>query len=251
MTRHRLDLLPLLDVFMVVLFVFATIQEQRLDDTTKEREQLEQRVEQMEQVEQVLRDSQAREQQRDTLREAKSEALAQQRDAELVEVKREADHLRQELLELRHDFEVQRDRTRAALTQAGVPEDTLERLDVLTRVLDKYSVFEIEIVGELDAEGNIRNRCCFRADPMVEQWRSCGAVPSDLAERQRWLEQGGDGLDAALRRTKGGNAMTLVRQDRVATHRIGSRLVEQLRAIYGDQDFYAEEELTLPDHCGG
>ncbi|MBA3547343.1 MAG: hypothetical protein H0T76_12725, partial [Nannocystis sp.] len=31
--RHSLDLLPLLDVFMVVLFVFAMIQERQLGDS--------------------------------------------------------------------------------------------------------------------------------------------------------------------------------------------------------------------------
>ena len=36
--RPRLDLLPLLDVFMVVLFVFATIQEKQLDETQRDVE---------------------------------------------------------------------------------------------------------------------------------------------------------------------------------------------------------------------
>ena len=44
MARHRLDLLPLLDVFMVVLFVFATIQEQRLGDSTRDAEQLQRQL---------------------------------------------------------------------------------------------------------------------------------------------------------------------------------------------------------------
>src|SRR5690242_18541988 len=34
MAKRSIDMLPLLDIFMVVLFVFATIQEGQLDDTT-------------------------------------------------------------------------------------------------------------------------------------------------------------------------------------------------------------------------
>jgi biopolymer transport protein ExbD len=41
MAKRGIDMLPLLDVFMVVLFVFATIQEGQLDDTTSQLEQAE------------------------------------------------------------------------------------------------------------------------------------------------------------------------------------------------------------------
>ena len=50
-------------------------------------------------------------------------------------------------------------------------------------------------------------------------WKSCGTVPHRAAELDAWLQDGGDGLVAALRRTKGGNAMTVIRQDRTATAR--------------------------------
>jgi hypothetical protein len=41
MAKRSIDMLPLLDVFMVVLFVFATIQEGQLDDTSSQLEQAE------------------------------------------------------------------------------------------------------------------------------------------------------------------------------------------------------------------
>lgn len=247
MANSRLDLLPLLDVFMVVLFVFATIQEQRLDDTSRDKDRLEERVAQ---VEGALREAQAGGQSRDARREEEQAESSQQRELKVVELKHEAEHLRQELRQARETFAAQRDKTRADLERAGVPEAALERIEVLSRVLDKYSVFEIEVVGDTADDGGIRNRCCYRVDPLDDEWVSCGDVPPRTEDRQRWLDTGAGGLADALRRTKGGNAMTLVRQDHAAGHRIASRLVDQLRDGFSDQHFYAEEEPLLPDHCG-
>lgn len=246
MAKHRLDLLPLLDVFMVVLFVFATIQEQRLDATVQVRDEL---AERMADLEEVLRQTRALEQQRDRQVESEVVAKAEQRDAALSEVKAEAEHLRRELQKARESFTEQKDEVRASLAEAGVPEEALRRVDLLSRVLDKYSVFEIEVVGSLDEEGAIVNHCCYRVDPLGDGWQSCGEVPQTEEERENWLEGGAGGLTQALRRTKGGNAMTLVRQDQRTTHRIATKMVDLLRERYSDQHFYAEDELELDDHC--
>lgn len=248
MARHRLDLLPLLDVFMVVLFVFATIQEQRLDDTTRGRDRLQQRVAE---VELVLREAQTREQQQQRRREAEGLDEDQERDEALAELRSETELLRRELTKARRTVTEHKDEVRAELAQAGVSERMLQRVDVLSRVLDKYSVFEIELTGAVDADGGVLSRCCYRVDPLADVWESCGVVPPRPESRERWLDEGAGGLAVALRRTKGGNAMTLVRQDLDAGHRIASRLVEQLRQRYSDQHFYAEERAELEAHCLG
>lgn len=243
MARHRLDLLPLLDVFMVVLFVFATIQEQRLDDTTRDAERLQQRIAE---AERVLRSAEARSRQR----EAEHDEAAQQQADALAQAKREAQHLRRELEELRQDFVEQKARTRRELAQAGVPEQMLARVDVLERVLDKYSVFEIELGGGIGEAGEVITRCCYRTDPLLDQWHSCGVVPARPEDRAAWLDEGAGGLVDALRRTKGGNSMTLVRQhDQEGGFRMASRLAEQLRERFSDQHVYAETEPDLVLHC--
>lgn len=245
MARHRLDLLPLLDVFMVVLFVFATIQEQRLDDSTKNEAELERRAQQAEATLRATRAGQAERDEAQRVEQARTERL---RAAALTEVMGEAEHLREELRELREAFVAHRTKTREDLEAMGVPARALEHIEVLTKVLDKYSVFEIEVVGRVQ-EDTVTNVCCFRVDPLRDEWSSCGEVPPRAEDWADWLEGGAAGLVSALHRTKGGNAMTLVRQDHAATHRIASRLVEQLRDRFSDQHFYAEDAVVLGDHC--
>ncbi|MCX4242609.1 hypothetical protein [Paraliomyxa miuraensis] len=235
MARHRLDLLPLLDVFMVVLFVFATIQEQRLDDTTRDAQRLEERVAQAERALQVARAEQIAESSKHV--SAMDEAQAQAQD------------LRRELLDLQHALHAQRDEARRTLARAGVSEQAVERIELLSKVLEKYGVVEIDLVADGE-EGELGTRCCYRSDPLSDDWRSCGRVPARLEDRAVWLDGGAGGLVDALRRTKGGNAMTLVRQhEHEAGYRIAQRLAEQLRERFTDQHVVAEVEPDLVLRC--
>lgn len=240
--RHQLDLLPLLDVFMVVLFVFATIQEQRLDDTSRDATQLEQRVAQ---AEEALRVTVAREREQ----AAAHTVVEQERAATLASAEAEAERVRAEVEVLRQAFASHQQQTRVELAKAGLPEQALENREVLERVLEKYSVFEIELHGEDRESGELVNRCCYRIDPLLDEWRSCGQVPSSSEERERWLDEGANGLADALRRTKGGNAMTLVRQDLDASYRVASGLAGLLRTRLPDHHVYAEEEPKLGARC--
>jgi len=211
-SRHRLDLLPLLDVFMVVLFVFATIQEQRLDETT--------------------RALQSREEQLAAATEAGETASLRERVRELEDT----------LAELR---------TSAQATVAGLAagDDAVRRQSVLVKLLDRYSVFELEIAGATDDNGAVINRCCYRTDPLSATWTSCGEIPPVGHARETWWDDGGGGLDLALRRTKGGNAMTIVRQDERASYRIAARMEELLRDRFADQQIYDEGVSLVDIHC--
>lgn len=243
--RHSLDLLPLLDVFMVVLFVFATIQEQRLDDTTHDAERLEQ---ELAQAQRELRAAAAREQ-----AHAREHAAGRAEDdraaAALAEAQEGARRLRGELEDLRRRVVDREAETQAALTRAGLPAETLQRLDVLSWLLDKHGVIEIDIVGQLGEDGLPINRCCYRVDPLGAEWRGCGNVPRQVEDRERWLDEESNGLAEALRRTKGGNAMTLVRQDAGTSHRVGHHLAELLRTRFSDQDVVVEEPGVLAPRC--
>jgi hypothetical protein len=236
--RHSIDLLPLLDVFMVVLFVFATIQEQKLEDTTHDAEQLAERAAE---AERALASASARDRERTADDEREAAALA--------EAERAADALRDELRSLREGVADEQARTRATLAQAGLPVETLERLDLLSRLLDKHGVVEIEIAGHQGEDGLPINRCCFRVDPLADRWQACGRVPALAEDRERWLDDGAHGLAEALRRTKGGNAMTLVRNDSEATHDIAGRLAALLRTRFSDQYVDAKEVPVLTARC--
>jgi hypothetical protein len=244
--RHSIDLLPLLDVFMVVLFVFATIQEQRLDDTTRDAERLEQRIAE---ADRALAAATAREATR--AREQETRAAEHALDAAaLTEARDEAQHLRRELESLRQGVLDHQAETSAALARVGLPEQTLERLSLLSRLLEKHNVLEIELVGQPGEGGApIENRCCYRVDPLRDQWRSCGRVSTLAEQRERWLDAGAHGLAEALRATKGGNAMTLVRQDLAASYRIASHLAELLRTRFSDQYVDVEEAPVLTVRC--
>jgi len=236
--RHRLDLLPLLDVFMVVLFVFATIQEQQLDETSHDAEVLrEQTI--------ALEAELARSQQALRARDAELATRARADDdaAQLAALRERLGQTEQALAEVK---------TAAQATIAGLADgdDPVRRKSVLNKLLDRYGVFEVEIAGGLDDAGAVVNRCCFRTDPLANTWQSCGRIPSAAVDRAAWWAQGGGGLDAALRRTKGGNAMTIVRQDERASYRMASRMEELLRDRFPDHQVYDEGIAVVTIGCG-
>ena len=256
MARHRLDLLPLLDVFMVVLFVFATIQEQRLDDSVRHTERLRASVDQAEQAfvaalareeglqdrvdeaERALDVERAKAEAHAKIQEIEHEAEIQEKTDTVAAAELKVERLNEELVESAERLAELVDNTRKALVQTGSSDEQVRRADVLDKLLDSYSVFEIEIAGEQTAGGTVVNRCCFRVDPFAEGWHRCGRVPAEAEARAEWIADGAGGLEAALRRTKGGNAMTLVRQDSLATYRIGASLEEDLRDRFPDHQIY-------------
>jgi len=213
---RRLDMLPLLDVFMVVLFAMATIERgETADDEGRS--------------------------------EAEVALAAAEREAELAgaerdEARREAAEARASQASLAAALKELRDES-AALDDARA--DAPRRNEVLERLLDQFNVFEIEISGEATADG-IRNRCCFRAD-LDGAWTRCGDVPVDSVERDHYLDDGADGLVEALRKTKGGNAMTLIRQDEQATYRIAGALDDGLRdRLVGHRIYNEGVSLATP-----
>jgi hypothetical protein len=230
-TRHRLDLLPLLDVFMVVLFVFATIQEQKLDETT--------------------RDALALAEERDATRAELHEREAElQRAEESLAREGEEARLRARVGELEAAMAQLRSDAQDAIASMAAGDDALRRQSVLTKLLDRYSVFELEIAGATDESGAVINRCCYRTDPLSEVWTSCGDIPPREQERNTWWDDGAGGLDLALRRTKGGNAMTVIRQDERASYRIAARMEELLRDRFAEHQIYDEGVALVDIHCG-
>ena len=235
--RH-IDMLPLLDVFVVVLFVFATIQE---DEHEAERAEFERLVAQL--------DVSARQQQ------AKAATRLKAAEREAADAKEAADKLRAEAASVVKQFILSNKDTLGVDDARGVDE-FLRREEVLDKLLNHFTVFEVEVVGEADADGStVTNRCCYRTDTSKTTWKSCDTVPHRAAELDTWLQDGGDGLVAALRRTKGGNAMTVIRQDRTATYRVAHSLSASLLKFFPEHEIYSmipEESPTLVSRlCGG
>lgn len=223
--RHRLDLLPLLDVFIVVLFVFATVHERKIDESVQARDELATRIEELENA---LGEARRRSSAADRVDGDGSEHAP----AKLQELRRRAEDAERRLDALRRE-------TEAAFQQWAPGEDATRQADVFRKLLDHFTVFEIEISGTGDAAADVVNRCCYRVDLGDGGWRSCQSVPADPEQRRDWIEQGAGGLSDALRKTRGGNAMTIVRQDPVATHRIGSKLGDLLREQFPTHQIYA------------
>lgn len=211
-------MLPLLDVFMVVLFAMATTQNDApaVDDGRAQA------------------DAEAA--------RAKAEREAEDAAAQRDQAHREAAESRAAQAALAEALKELRDES-GALDDARA--DAPRRNEVLERLLDQFNVFEIEVAGET-TEAGIRNRCCYRAD-LDGPWRRCGDVPVDSVERDHYLDDGAGGLVEALRKTKGGNAMTLIRQDELATYRIAGALDEALRdRLVGHRIYNEGVSLATP-----
>jgi biopolymer transport protein ExbD len=229
--KHHLDLLPLLDVFMTVLFVFATIQERKLDESVHTAEAQQRELAALREQAAVKIDAAELERLRKAA--AAAEAAAAEAKAALKSSQSAEDQLRAALADVRQAAE------QAAASGRTGGAEALRRQDVLARLLDHFSVFEIEVDGEL-GEAGVVNHCCYRSEPLAGAWQSCGEIPAATADLATWLAEGGAGLEGALRRTRGGNALTIVRQNEHATWRIGRKLEEQLRERFPDHKIYGE-----------
>lgn len=238
--RHGLDLLPLLDVFMVVLFVFATIQEQQLDVSEHELAALRAEAGALRADANALHAGDASPAVTELARQHSEQALR----SELVRTREELTELQGALVRLRQAAEA------AAATGATGGAEVLRRQEVFKKLIDQFSVFEIEIDGAL-VDGVVHNRCCYRTEPLSSEWRACGEAPAASDELRDWLAEGGAGLVDALRRTRGGNALTIVRQNERATFRIGRKLEEQLRDRFPDHKIYDEGVAVHSLACGG
>lgn len=222
--KHSLDLMPLLDVFMVVLFVFATIQERELEGSTKEADELRAEVE-------ALREQQADRSELERARAAEAQA-------------------REQAAALQNELAVLREKTERAVARANVSgAEVLRRQEVFDKLVDHFSVFEIEITGEV-AGADYTNRCCFRSDPFDDAWRPCGRIPPQSDALANWLDgDEGAGLVAALRRTKGGNALTIVRQSTEASNRLSGSVEELLRQRFPEHEIYDLGVSVSADAC--
>lgn len=237
MARRSIDMLPLLDVFMVVLFVFASIQEGQLDSSTQA----------LETAKHELLDAQlsaATESARAAALAVELEVVAQERR----EIRAHHDELASELAAYERACGPRTDD--GPICPAATPEsrELVEIATVHQQVMANVAVFELEISGEVQANGLV-NHCCFRPNPPEGEWQRCGVVPSHATARADWFDEGGDGLRDALRQTRDGYAIVLVQQDGAASYQIGQDLSNLLHARLRDHYVYDNGVSTGPLDC--
>ncbi|GEM_PF-1800432 len=247
--RRNIDMLPLLDVFMVVLFVFATIQEGQLDSSSQDLSDV---AQDLSETEREL------ERQRETIAELEQRAL-------------QAAELREHELELEDQIVAYQracgprgsDDPLCPKAQAEAPDpaeqaryaaEQAREFEVMAalheRLLDNVAVFEVELEGAIDLEAvQLRNRCCVRANPPQGAWQRCGEMPSDPDLRSDWLDDGGDTLMDTLRRTHGGDAIVVLRQGDMARLRLTNDLSEDLRERLPDHEIYDDGLSTAALSC--
>ena len=235
-TSH-LDMLPLLDVFMVVLFVFASIQEDQLETSHAHRDELEREVVDLQRRLDGVAES-------GDLAAKRALAAAERAALRAKAAEAESKRLAEALASVRAKA---RETAGGAGADASVDE-TLRRQEVLSRLLDHFTVFEIEIAGDVDPTGIVTNRCCYRTE-LSGQWTACGEVPPRSPDLAVWLDDGANGLLPALRRTKGGNAVTIVRQDEQATYRVAGALGAALRERFAEHKLYNEGVAVVTGLC--
>lgn len=220
MAKRGIDMLPLLDVFMVVLFVFATIQEGKLDDTATQLQEAENA--------QLAAE----------LTAATESARAAVLSAELAVSAPEAARAAELATQIADYERACGPRVPDGPLCPAAESDTRKLAEVAAvheQLLSHIAVFELEIAGERQPN-QILDRCCVRADPPRGEWRRCGVIPHGEGPRADWFDDGGDGLRDVLRETRDGYAIVLLKQDLAASYQVSkdvARLLhERLRGHY-------------------
>ena len=260
--RRKLDMLPLLDVFMVVLFVFATIQEGRLDSTTQEAQEQASELEETKALSQELKEALQSTQQENQALKEENQSFQQTKRAldaerqenaemltEIAELREAQTQTQAALAEAQNQNQELIQKAKQKLKQAFDSDDAFRQQEIMEKLLDQNSVFEVEIHGIIDAEKGVINHCCFRDDPRATSWQSCGVVPAKAEDRSQWFRNGAEGLLDTLRRTKGGNAMTIIRQNPTASHQISGKVEDAIREYVPDQKVYNEGISFVEMHC--
>ncbi|MDX9722833.1 MAG: hypothetical protein RBU37_18940 [Myxococcota bacterium] len=255
--ERKLDMMPLLDIFMTVLFLFATIQEGQIEVQTYEAIDLEAAFA----AEKVRADTLAKaiddaqlEERRQEL-ENTSIALASERErnmqlaTQLATVKSQKSDAEAALAEAQLKLSSLEKQAREQLQKVFKSADQFRKDDVLDKLLDQQMVFEVEIKGVIDPVQGVINHCCFRSDPRSLSWTPCGTIPAEEALRAQWFSTGADGLLAALRATKGGNAVTIIRQDASSSYLIGDKIATSIRGQIPEQKVYNEGIVAAGMSC--
>jgi hypothetical protein len=233
MRKRHLDMLPLLDVFMVVLFVFATIQEGELDSTVREVDELRAK----------LLEAQAM--------AASEAARAAVQGAELELFARHQDRSAQLQAQL-EDYQRACGPRRPGdpLCPAANPEarEQAEVAVMQEQLLSNIAVFQIEVAGEI-VDGRVINHCCFRADPPQGEWQRCGDIPLSRTEQSDWFDEGADGLRDSLRKTRDGYAIILLQQDEEASYQLTKDFTQLLSSRLREHYVYDNGLSAGPLQC--
>jgi biopolymer transport protein ExbD len=238
-TKRGIDMLPLLDVFMVVLFVFATIQESQLDSSVQE-----------------LEDAQAALARAEAERAAEAAKVATlstslaklegQRERQTADART----LRERLREYERECGPRQPNGPACPAADPNAKAQVAVSAIHQRLLSNLAVFEVQLEGDPNlTTGKVPTRCCYRPDPPEGAWRSCGEVPIEQQQRVAWFEAGAHGLLEQLEDTKGESAVVLVSQGTLARYSTSDDLADLLRDRFPNHRVYDDGTSAGPPDC--
>ena len=239
MAKRGIDMLPLLDVFMVVLFVFATIEETQLDSSVQE----------LEQASEALARAQAERAAEAAKVEALSASLTKletQRDRQAADARVLAEQIR----EYERECGPRQPNGPACPAANPAAKAQIAVSAIHERLLENLAVFEVQLEGEPDmTTGKVPTRCCYRADPPEGAWRSCGEVPIEAQSRSAWFDAGADGLVDELEHTQGESAVVLVSQGTLARYSTSDDSADLLRDRFPNHRVYDDGTSAGPPDC--
>lgn len=244
---QQADMLPLIDVILVVLFVFATIEE---GNTQNQSSSVQMKEQQIDNLQSLLNQLQS---QLDEMIPAETlESALASKDETIDAQKKTAAQQAQTVAELKKTIQDQKTdlkrsdqktkdilKFKLKVSDQRLDLESVKRAESLIKHLLKQNIVtEVEISGE-------DNTCCYRQDPQKGSWQSCGQVP--IYPNKTWLK-GPDAqkLNNTLESTRGGNAITIVRQDVNASHLISVRLQSVIRQEISESKVYVDDASPLP-----
>ena len=241
----HLDMLPLLDVIMVIVFVFATIQEKELESTRDDHARATAAMDQKAaSLAERLKDAERRADEGEVFQQVAERLERLLKAARVVSEQREKERAR-----LKEELQAAK---QAANKKLAKNLHRYQMESVLEALLKRSSVVEVEL-GPGPTEGaDIGSRCCYRKDPRAQKWSACGIMPADGARVAEWLRGAAAGMMSTLAETKGGNALVIIRQGEGAIWRSGEKLQQLFRSREPDRRGFVEVlPLPLAKGCNG
>jgi hypothetical protein len=225
---RTVDMLPLLDIILVVLFVFATIDEGEQSKSQGEVRRLEQEIVDFEKRNKEVVDDFFKEQQTTAQLQAELENLRLENAAAVEELKAQAADTQERLKAAEDAFK------EIAQTKVQINKQDTVTLEEIERVRSNFESIVNEGIILTELSINSDNSCCFRQNNKGD-WRRCGLLTPETFD-EGWLLRGeGQEIFRELQRVKGGNGVVIIAQHRSSYGAMRYRLRELILKYVSQQ----------------